>query len=218
MCVKNPDCVPQALPLEVSGHQLWCVKYLRGLGQLFIYLFFHHQPTPPPSHLILFLRFLHFLLFLISSVSCLSFFSGLSFLCFFPRVLISFLSRPLPFSFSIKAKEGRIQAPKFFLLRKGKRYKHYINPLNPEEWRHGNRQKSKWRTRTSSLVNKTVVLKIINERVEGTAKSLYHNKWTCARFWIRLFLFFVPFVSLIRFFRTFFSFVSFFSLVSLRFL
>ena len=86
-----------------------------------------------------------------------------------------------------QAKEGRIQSPKFFLLRKGKRYKHYINPLNPGEWRHGNRQKSQWRTRTTSLVNKTVVLKIINERVEGTAKSLYHNKWTCARFWFRLF-------------------------------
>ena len=195
---SNPDCVHQALPLEDRVTKIGVRKSSGGWVSYLFINFFHHQPARPHSPLILFLRFLHFLHLFLSSVSCLSFFSGLSFLSFFLCVVLHFLSCPLHFSFFIKlmccqhflpaqAKEGRIQSPKFFLLRKGKRYKHYINPLNPGEWRHGNRQKSKWRTRTTTLVNETVVLKIINERVEGTAKSLYHNKWTCARFWFRLF-------------------------------
>ena len=197
--IQIPTVFPRPFPWRSRVTKIG-VKNTSGgwVSYLFIFIFFSPSAstTPLPPHF--FLQFLHFLLFFLSSVSCLSFFSGLSFLSFFLFVVLHFLSCPLHFSFFIKlmccqlflpaqAKEGRIQSPKFFLLRKGKRYKHYINPLNPGEWRHGNRQKSKWRTRTTSLVNKTVVLKIINERVEGTAKSLYHNKWTCARFWFRLF-------------------------------
>ena len=77
---KNPDHVPEAHPLEVSGHLNWCNKYLRGLGQLFIYfIFFPPSASTTPFPLIFsfisfisfcsFFRFLHFLLLFLSFVS-----------------------------------------------------------------------------------------------------------------------------------------------------